>query len=230
MACGGGGGCRWAQLSLLRVHGTGVSTTHDRGGAAGFVYPTDSTKEEEEEEEELKEEEELREEELNGMTGKLTYLVGDATEPVCYPAVIAHVCNDIGRWGSGFVLALSRKWYKPEDSYRQWHRDFQAGREGFIPFALGQTALVWIEEGVWVANMIGQHGVRSWRNPRPVDYAAIDSCLGRVAELADVIKASVHMPRIGCDRGGGTWTEIEPIIVKQLCAAGIDVYVYDLPK
>ncbi|MEV6001124.1 Appr-1-p processing protein, partial [Streptomyces griseomycini] len=24
--------------------------------------------------------------------------------------VIAHVCNDIGGWGKGFVLAVSRRW------------------------------------------------------------------------------------------------------------------------
>ena len=36
-------------------------------------------------------------------------------------------------------------------------------------------------------------------------------------------------PRIGCDRAGGKWTEVEAIIERTLCARGVEVYVYDLP-
>ena len=39
----------------------------------------------------------------------INYLKGDATEPTKKPAIICHVCNDIGGWGRGFVLALSKK-------------------------------------------------------------------------------------------------------------------------
>ena len=37
------------------------------------------------------------------------------------------------------------------------------------------------------------------------------------------------MPRIGCDRGGGHWREVEPLITGTLVAAGVPVTVYDLP-
>ncbi len=36
--------------------------------------------------------------------------------------MVAHVCNDIGGWGKGFVLAVSRRWPEPEAAYRAWHR------------------------------------------------------------------------------------------------------------
>jgi O-acetyl-ADP-ribose deacetylase (regulator of RNase III) len=47
--------------------------------------------------------------------GEINYVRGDATVPsVKGVKVIAHVCNDSGGWGKGFVLALSRRWPEPE--------------------------------------------------------------------------------------------------------------------
>ncbi len=37
---------------------------------------------------------------------QITYLTGDATQPQSAgPKLIVHVCNDIGGWGRGFVVA-----------------------------------------------------------------------------------------------------------------------------
>lgn len=42
------------------------------------------------------------------------YLTGDATAPGgTGTRIIAHVCNDIGHWGKGFVLAISKRWPEP---------------------------------------------------------------------------------------------------------------------
>ncbi|WP_253732040.1 hypothetical protein [Listeria monocytogenes] len=42
---------------------------------------------------------------------QITYLKGDATNPMAKGnKIIAHICNDVGGWGKGFVLAISRKW------------------------------------------------------------------------------------------------------------------------
>jgi O-acetyl-ADP-ribose deacetylase (regulator of RNase III) len=51
---------------------------------------------------------------------KLHYIVGDATSPLGDgKRIVVHVCNDIGGWGAGFVLAISRRWTAPEESYRR---------------------------------------------------------------------------------------------------------------
>ena len=48
----------------------------------------------------------------------IQYLVGDATNPKAQGyRLIVHICNDLGSWGQGFVLALSRKWDAPEAAY-----------------------------------------------------------------------------------------------------------------
>ena len=154
---------------------------------------------------------------------EITYVRGDATVPsVKGVKVIAHVCNDIGGWGKGFVLALSRRWPEPEAAYRAWHRD-----RASTDFGLGAVQLVRVDRYVWVANMIGQRGTRTGSKGVPVRYEAIDTALGRLAGHAAGLGASVHMPRIGCGLAGGKWSRVEPLIKERLVRRGIPVTVYD---
>jgi O-acetyl-ADP-ribose deacetylase (regulator of RNase III) len=159
----------------------------------------------------------------------IRYTIGDATDPQGDgQKIIAHVCNDEGKWGSGFVVALSKRNPVPENCYRLWHR--KAVYLG-TPFELGEVQVVNFGEGVWVANMIAQRGVRhSVDAPRAVRYGALRSALIKLADYSHLGLGvpSVHMPRIGCGLGGGTWDEIEPIIQDTLVSRGIDVTVYDL--
>ena len=147
----------------------------------------------------------------------IRYVEGDATRPSESPAIIVHVCNDGGGWGRGFVLALSKRWKEPEAAYRKHevHR-------------LGDVELVEVEPSLWVANLIGQHGTRPIKGTPPVRYDAIRTGLGAVREHALRLRASIHMPRIGCGLAGGKWEEVEPLIVEELDAHGVSVTVYDL--
>lgn len=155
--------------------------------------------------------------------GEITYIRGDATVPsVKGVKLIAHVCNDIGGWGKGFVVALSRRWPEPEAAYRSWHRGRAAG-----DFGLGAVQFVQVEPYVWVANMVGQRGIRRGSKGVPVRYEAIDVALGRLADKAVELCASVHMPRIGCGLAGGKWSRVEPLIVERLLKRGLSVTVYD---
>ncbi len=68
----------------------------------------------------------------------IRFLKGDATCPQAKGVkIIAHVCNDQGKWGKGFVMALSARWPGPEQAYRQWYRD-RARND----FGLGSVQLV----------------------------------------------------------------------------------------
>ena len=151
------------------------------------------------------------------------YLTGDATaREVPVNKIICHVCNDVGGWGKGFVVALSERWPQPEAAYRDWYR----GRL-HNDFRLGSVQLVRVEPEIWVANMVGQHGLKRAGGKPPIRYEAIEAGLARVAEEAKSLKATVHMPRIGCGLAGGRWDEVEPIIRRTLCGEGIEVFVYD---
>lgn len=153
----------------------------------------------------------------------LRIIKGDATSPqAAGPKVIAHVCNDLGGWGKGFVVAVSRRWPQPERDYREWHRH-RADND----FGLGAVRLVQVQADIWVANMIGQHGLQGGSGGPPIRYDAVERCLATLSGEAKRLGASVHMPRIGCGLAGGRWEQIEPLVTAQLCENGIAVTVYD---
>jgi O-acetyl-ADP-ribose deacetylase (regulator of RNase III) len=175
-----------------------------------------------------------------GMTSRhrLTYVEGDAT--ACTGGgevtvkVLVHICNDIGMWGKGFVLAVSKRWPGPEREYRA---AFAQPRRP----ALGDVQFVKVGDGLYVANLIGQHGIsrkaaegEGSAGQPPIRYDAVRKGLKRVAAFARSIDAesdravSIHMPRIGCGLAGGLWSEIEPIIHETL--SDFSIVVYDPPS
>ena len=167
----------------------------------------------------------------------LQNLRGDATDPIGDgPRIIAHCCNDIGGWGRGFVVALSRRWEAPERRYREWYLNgqsyevFRLQETSGVPvqFKLGAVQFVEVGENLFVANIIGQHGVTHQDGRPPIRYPAIQRGLQRVKEFAEEIEASVHMPRMGAGLAGGAWASIEDIVLKCLANRGIEVFVYDL--
>ncbi|EZH73227.1 Appr-1-p processing protein [Aquimarina atlantica] len=153
----------------------------------------------------------------------ITYLKGDATIPQAKGIkIIVHICNDLGGWGKGFVLAISKKWTEPEKAYRKWYRD-RANND----FELGAVQLIQVSEELYVGNMIGQQGIKIKKNEVPIRYEAVKQCLEQIAIKAKQLNASIHMPRIGCGLAGGKWKMIEPIITNTLLEKQLDVYVYD---
>ena len=152
----------------------------------------------------------------------LNFVEGDATRPIeDGNKLIVHVCNNIGKWGAGFVLAVSRRWQEPEEAYRRW---FAARKD----FGLGEIQTVQVAPDTIVVNMVAQHGIgRDSYGNIPLRYPALTRCLHKVAEFAKTYRASVHMPRIGCGLAGGYWPTVEDIIRETLLEAGVKVTVYD---
>ena len=153
---------------------------------------------------------------------EIKYVKGDATQPIGQGnKIIVHVCNDVGGWGKGFVMAISKRWKEPETKYREWSKD---GRG----FELGEVQFVHVETTVWVANLIGQRDLKHGNDGTPpIRYEAIRRGLASVSEFAGQINGSVHMPRIGCGLAGGTWDQVEPLITHALTGTGIETVVYD---
>lgn len=153
---------------------------------------------------------------------EIQYKEGDATNPVGeVNKIIVHICNDIGGWGKGFVMAISKRWKLPESKYREWFKSKEN-------FNLGEVQFVQVEENLWVANLIGQHKVNKDEfGNAPIRYDAIEVGLSKVADFANEINACIHMPRIGCGLAGGKWEMIEPIIEKTILKEDINTTVYD---
>jgi O-acetyl-ADP-ribose deacetylase (regulator of RNase III) len=148
----------------------------------------------------------------------IKYVQGDATRPIgdgC--KVLVHICNDICKWGRGFVLAVSNKW--PSVRYH-----YLANSNGM---ALGTVQFVQVEPDLHVANLIGQHDIKPGpEGEPPIRHWAVREGLQKVKEFALEHNASVHMPRIGCGLAGSTWDQMEELIRRELDE--ISVTVYDL--
>lgn len=161
---------------------------------------------------------------------KITYIKGDATSPIGDGRkYIVHICNDIGGWGKGFVLALSSRWNEPEKRYREWFRD-GVNNYGEAP-ELGNVQFVQVLKDITVCNMIAQHGCYPSKDSNgiivpPIRYDALEKCLDKVCKNALDLNVSVHMPLIGAGLAGGDWTIIESIINRTLVEKGVDVTVY----
>jgi hypothetical protein len=172
----------------------------------------------------------------------ITYIKGDlfALLPdTDAPKVIPHVCNNLGKMGSGFVIPLCQKWPKVKEVYEAWHQgihDDVPGWIGGIPFELGniQSVTVCNDPLTMVMNMIAQSGVVGSNNPKPIKYAALAKCMVEVATLTLRIfelnygRAEIHAPKFGSDRARGNWDFIAELIEECWVAKGIPVTIYSL--
>lgn len=164
--------------------------------------------------------------------GRLKYVTGDATIPESAGhRLIIHVCNSVGAWGAGFVLALSKRWKKTEEEYRRWFRSQ-------TNFNLGEIQAVNVQSDTTVVNMLAQHGIGiDEAGQIPLRYDALETCLDKVGELAVTSGSSIHAPRFGAGLSAGktsgydpeVWAKIENMIVDKLIRRGINVTIYDLP-
>lgn len=174
----------------------------------------------------------------------INYLKGDATNPIDERTkVIIHICDDVGSWGKGFVMAISKQWKLPEVEYRNWFKNKELENTKIVKFErlesrdkysnekefkLGNVQFVKATEDIWIANMIAQRDIKANKEGLPpIRYSCVSECLERVRQFAKKHNASIHMPRIGCGLAGGQWTEIEEIVNDNLIAHEIETFVYD---
>ncbi|MCK9544440.1 MAG: hypothetical protein M0R03_20670 [Novosphingobium sp.] len=149
----------------------------------------------------------------------IKYVKGDATSPQGDgKKVIAHICNDIGAWGAGFVLALSKKWMQPENVYRSLYK---------LGLVLGDIQIATVAQDIVVINMIAQSGIYTKLNDKnlpPIRYDALERCLEKVNQYCIDYNATLHAPRFGAGLAGGDWNEIEKIINSTM---SVPVIIYD---
>jgi len=162
---------------------------------------------------------------LHASPGCLHHVRGDATKVQHGKGnkIIAHVVNDKGRWGKGFVMAITDEWGKvPGQLYRKWHK---AGAKA--DFRLGRVQLLQLPGTLCLANIVGQSGIKTGSQGPPVRYEAISEGLDAVSCHAAKTGASIHMPRIGSGLAGGDWAKVQAIVQSMVEKYGVDVYVYE---
>lgn len=137
--------------------------------------------------------------------------------------IIVHGANAQGVMGSGVAKAIREKYPECFEQYR-----FQ-----YEAYTLVLGDIVWwckvnengggYSDDLYIANAITQEFYGTDR--RHVNYWAIANAFKEIFRQANVVKATVHFPKIGAGLGGGDWDIIEAIIndcdsenrVKKIC-------------
>lgn len=156
----------------------------------------------------------------------IKYVEGDLFQGINMmdrPIVIAHVVNNKGGFGAGFVVPLGRRFPKAKESYLQWAKDKSWND---VPFLLGKTQIVEVEHSIYVANLTAQ----TLGGHRPLFYNHLARCMDTVAEFATEVKAQVACPLFGAGLAGGNWNFVEKLIEDCWLKAGIPVTVFYLPQ
>jgi len=174
---------------------------------------------------------------------KPKYVVGNLFELMPDHVVIPHICNDIGGWGSGFVVPLAKIYPEAERAYRDWHeRKFYPSIQSPNYFELGNIQIIpcgsladGTRKAATVINMIAQHGTINHPmdddpNRPPVRYNALAACLRKVAGYVVRLPqyTSIHAPKFGAGLAGGNWDFIEELIREEWLDRGIPVTIYSL--
>jgi len=168
------------------------------------------------------------------MSNEIQYKVGnlfnDLPAPsTCHITVIPHIVNDVGAWGSGFVVPLGERFPQAKKEYLRWSHYFDPN----LAYGVGNCQMVWVDENVFVANMMAQHGTKSADNPTPIRYTGLAKCLETVAEFcrrnsAHNLPLDIYAPAFGSMRAGGDWRIIETLVKETLFPVCRNLFIYTL--
>ncbi len=144
-------------------------------------------------------------------------LKGDVTTATT--GVISHIVNGRGIIGGGVSSSILSKWPGIYDIYMDMYKakELKLGTVGFIQ----------VDTNLFVANMVGQKGTISKKNPKPWHAKATEKCLTTVAEFAKDRELDISMPEIGGNLGGADFeVEVLPIIERVFSSFSQAVYIY----
>lgn len=171
--------------------------------------------------------------------GSLEYVKGDLFARLPQSNfLITHIVNDLGAWGSGFVVPLAKRFPSAKTKYWSKFDDpdyaYPIGDRTNSLF-LGKNILVPLYEecaNSSIVHMVAQQGLKSQDNPTPIKYGALAMCMGGMRFFCGSITRqatkTIYAPKFGSDRAGGDWKVIESLINELWVDYGLNVRIFYL--
>lgn len=154
---------------------------------------------------------------------KIVLEYGDATKPRGGGVkIIAQVVNTSGGLGFGFGKSLSKNYPLVKEKMLEW-------KSNKSEFVLGNTNLIQVNSTIYIFQMLAQKGLFSKGDKIPLKYSHLRSCLIELANIANNLNATIHMPQIGSGQAKGDWNIILGMIHDELISKDIKVNIYILP-
>lgn len=143
--------------------------------------------------------------------------------------IIPHVCNNINLFGAGFAKAVADKYPIVKENFHMLSTQAKLGYTQFVEAKKENT----YGHRIIVANMIAQNGIKSSKNPRPLNYAALVYCMNNVKSYIKEFQRSqgnpieIHCAKFGSGLAGGDWKFISELI-QDLWYESKNIYIYSL--
>lgn len=141
--------------------------------------------------------------------------------------IIPHVCNNIDLFAAGFAAQIAERFPVVKENFHLLGKKAILGNVQHILVAHNKA----YGHKLYISNMIAQNGIRSSKNPRPINYGSLSRCMEDVKNFAsqlikhdDTSKIQIHAPRFGSGLAGGNWNFIENLI--EDIWAPMEVYIY----
>ena len=141
------------------------------------------------------------------------------TENCGSTVIVPHVCNNIDIFDAGFAAQVAKHYPEVKANYHMLGKSFLRNN-------LGHSQIIKVYEQpkykhkLFFVNMIAQNGVRSSKNPRPLNYAGLvrsmiqisQFILSNTAFLQKNENVEIHAPKFGSGLAGGNWHFINELI------------------
>lgn len=132
---------------------------------------------------------------------------------------VPHVCNNIDLFGAGFAAQVAER-------YPSVKADYHLLGKNFLQSNLGYSQIIKVYEEpkyrhkLFFVNMISQKGIKSFNNPRPLNYFALAQSMYKVSNYIHnntgysnkTEKIEIHCPKFGSGLAGGNWNFISELI------------------
>ena len=133
--------------------------------------------------------------------------------------IVPHVCNNIDLFDAGFAGQIAQYYPEVKANYHMLGKTFLKNN-------LGHAQIIKVYEQpkykhkLYFVNMISQNGVRSPKNPRPLNYAALIRSMIHVSQFIHSNTSffqknenvEIHAPKFGSGLAGGNWNFINDLI------------------
>lgn len=130
--------------------------------------------------------------------------------------IVPHVCNNTNHFGAGFAFAVSEKYPIVKENFHMLGNKAKLGKVQYVIANQNKTH----RTQLIFANMIAQNRTIGRDNPRPLNYAALVSCMIDIKKHAENLtsnsesdKIEIHCPKFGSGLAGGNWNFISDLII-----------------
>lgn len=141
--------------------------------------------------------------------------------------LIPHVCNNVNAYGAGFALEIANRFPTAKANFHLLGNQSKLGHVQFITVKEDQKS----KHQIIIANMIAQNGLIHHTNTRPLNYAALSTCMSTVRTyIKNFLKEDasnyleIHCPKFGSGLAGGNWDFISELIIDIWTNTPIFVY------